>query len=247
MSLLLSNARILDPPGTSQPASVRLASGRRILPGWLGIFKTELGGNASTVRHLYRWSDYDERDAARQQASDDAAFFGTVSRVETTAGMTLPLPSLREHLSSTHTMVMLEATSCLAACGLPGADGFTPPPKAAPATAAPPVAYELRTYQLQLGYSTVPKFLSLYQEGLADKLQADTSGASTLVTLLYSDCGPLNNVMELWRHESLERSQASRVASRAAPKWRAAIDQIAGLSVSFDTQFMRPLPCSPWR
>ena len=228
------------------------ADRRRVLPGWKGIWKTELGGNASTVRHLYRWSDYDERDAARAQASDDAAFFGAVSKVETKAGMTLPLPSLRESLSSTHSMVMVEASACLHACGLPGADGFTPPPPPPPSdpagdVVAPVVAYELRTYQLVLGYSTVPKFLALYQEGLADKLAADATGASSLVTLLYSDCGPLNTVMELWRHESLERSQASRQASRAAPKWRAAIEQIAELSVSFDTQFMRPLPCSPWR
>ena len=68
------------------------------------------------------------------------------------------------------------------------------------------MAYELRTYQLQLGYPTVPSFLELYADGLRDKLSADDSGASTLVTLLYSDVGPLNMVVELWRHERLERS-----------------------------------------
>ena len=155
----------------------------------------------------------------------------------------MPLPSLRQKLSASESVLMIEATDALHVCGLPGAAGF--PLRLNEHSAG--VAWEMRTYQLVLGYHAVPKFTELYAEGLRDKLAADDSGASELVTLLYSDCGPLNNVMELWRHESLERSQASRVASRAAPKWRAAIDQIAGLSVSFDTQFMRPLPCSPWR
>jgi hypothetical protein len=58
-----------------------------------------------------------------------------------------------------------------------------------------------------------------YAEGLQDKLRADQTGASTLVTLLYNEVGPLNTVLEIWRHESMERSQDSRVASRQAPLW----------------------------
>ena len=88
---------------------------------------------------------------------------------------------------------MLEATDTLRRCGLPGAAGYTPA-----TDSASRVAWELRTYQLVLGYSTVPKFLSLYEAGLADKLAADDSGASELATLLYSDCGSLNVVVELW-------------------------------------------------
>ena len=98
-----------------------------------------------------------------------------------------------------------------------------------------------------LGYATVPRFLELYTDGLRDKLAADDSGASQLATLLYSDCGPLNVVVELWRHESMQRAQASRKASRQAPKWKAAIGEIAGLSTRFETSFLRPTPGSPWR
>jgi hypothetical protein len=179
------------------------------------------------------------------------------------------------------------------AAGLSGIRGFK--------TTSPlmgETAYELRSYQLRLGYSTVPSFLEYYGSGLPDKLAADgsasprpapphvsggaegsaepeqwegnshcfppagrsgvselvallagRSGASELVTLLYSDCGPLNmvraraprrragrvqprrcaltpglgQVLELWRHESIERSQDSRRASRAAHKWKEAV------------------------
>ena len=111
----------------------------------------------------------------------------------------------------------------------------------------PQVVYELRRYQLVLGYPTVPRFLDLYTAGLQDKLKADDTGASQLVTLLYSDCGPLNVVIELWRHESMQRAQDSRVASRKAAKWKEAIGEIAQLTTSFSTSFMRPLRASPWQ
>ena len=136
-----------------------------------------------------------------------------------------------------------KATACLEECGLPGSGGFNPHPSDEPEM----VAWELRKYQLQLGYDTVPRFLELYKEGLKDKLAADDSGASELATLLYSDSGPLNVVVELWRHETMQRAQDSRKASRKATKWRSAINEIAKLSTSFDTRFMRPMRFSPWR
>jgi len=200
------------------------------------------------VHHLYHWTSYDERDAARDLAADDPILYGTVSRTETLANMTLPLPSLRASLSDSRSMIMNEATDCLAAAGRPGALAYAPPPNLAKAAdVSSPVAYEMRTYQLHLGYATVPTFLGLYGAGLQDKLAADDSGASELCTLLYSDCGSLNVVIEIWRHRSLEGQMQSRVASRKAGKWRAAIDEIAGIAHTFETAMMRPVPSSPWR
>ena len=187
----------------------------------------QLGGSVNRVHHLYHWPDYDARD---QACSVD--------------GTQPDWKQLRDKLTSTRSLVMVEATACLNECGLPGAQGYASP--SAVAGDERQVAWELRTYQLVLGYTTVPTFLELYSAGLKDKLAADDSGASQLATLLYSDCGPLNLVMELWRHESLQRSQDSRQASRKASKWRDAVNDIAKIAHSFDTQFMRPLPGSPW-
>jgi len=230
----------------------RVATTRQdIFPGWLGIWKTELGGCVHSVRHLYHWNDYDERDFARQRAEDTVDYEAFRSKH---MGPALPLPSLRQKLSSSTSVALVEATSHLQACGLGGAAGFTPGAGLSKRQTLVPaddgdtaLAWELRTYQLRLGYDTVPQFLELYAEGLKDKLAADDSGASQLATLLYSDCGSLNVVMELWRHESMQRAQVSRAASRKATKWRHAINEIAKLSVSFDTQMMRPLASSPWR
>jgi hypothetical protein len=129
--------------------------------------------------------------------------------------------------------------------------------------------FELREYQLQLGYDTVPKFLELYGTGLPSKLGAEgTCETTSLVTgecrrhavvfvgvylvpdfwvgwaaVMYCEVGSLNHVMELWRHgggaTSMERS---RVAARSASQWRQAIAQIAELALTFGTTVLRPCP-----
>ena len=208
--------------------SYMAAQERASKPGWLGSWKTELGSSTHKVSSLYHWSSYDERDAAFPE------------------GDYTPSP-MQDALESSSSVVMLEATAALQSCGLPGAAGYPPASVTEADTSTTRVAWELRQYQLVLGYPTVPKFLELYTDGLRDKLSADDSGASTLVSLLYSDNGPLNVVIELWRHESMQRAQESRVASRQAEKWKSAIGEIANLSTDFRTEYMRPLPESPWQ
>jgi len=221
---------------------------KRVLPGFLGMWKVETGGSVSMVHHLYHWSSYSDRDLARARAADDPLLYGTVSHTETLANMTLPLPTLREQLSDSKSIILNEATETLGSAGLPGALAYTPSMAAArPRNSPSTVAFEMRTYQLRLGYSTVPQFLQLYGAGLKDKLEADDSGASELCTLLYSDCGSLNIVIEIWRHSSLEGSMASRQASRKASKWRNAVNDIAELAHTFETAMLRPVPSSPWR
>jgi len=149
-------------------------------------------------------------------------------------------------------LIYLEATPTLQSSGLGGAlqmeaavkDSEVPEESL---QSSPTVCYELRRYQLKLGYQTVPEFLAAYGEGLMDKMRADESGASTLVTLLYNDLGPLNTVIELWRHKSMQSSQDSRVASRKALLWKKAVAKNAELGITFDNQFLRPAPFSPWQ
>jgi hypothetical protein len=106
--------------------------------------------------------------------------------------------------------------------------------------------FELRRYQLKLGYDTVPKFLDLYGSGLPSKLQAPgTDPTTSLLTVLYSDVGQLNQVMEIWRHgNGTEAMEASRVAARGASEWRTAIGEIAGIANVFTTSIFRPYPFS---
>jgi len=107
---------------------------------------------------------------------------------------------------------------------------------------------EIRRYQLKLGYATVPLFLKHYAEGLPSKLNAEGTDPSTaLVTLLYSEVGELNEVIELWRHGSTGAMERSRVAARSAQKWRNSIAEIAALATSFTSTIHKPLDFSPLR
>jgi hypothetical protein len=105
---------------------------------------------------------------------------------------------------------------------------------------------ELRRYQLKLGYDTVPKFLALYGAGLPSKLNAPGTDPSTsLVTLLYSEVGQLNEVIEVWRHGSTSAMEQSRVAARGATEWKKSIAEIASLANVFTSTIHKPLPFSP--
>ena len=108
--------------------------------------------------------------------------------------------------------------------------------------------YEFRRYQLKLGYDTVPKFLDMYEGGLPSKLGAEgTDPTTNLITLLYSECGPLNEVLEIWRHGGTTAMDRSRVAARKATEWRNAIANIAGLAETFTSTIHKPTDYSPLR
>ena len=194
-----------------------------------GIWKTRLGGQINTINSLYHWDSYAERDAVGPDFFERAA-----------------------ESTGLRSVIMVEATDSLKSWGLDGVAGFEPtatlggPRK----DAREPSAWEFRKYQLKLGYTTVPKFLELYGSGINEKLAVSRAAAedtSRLVTLLYSTNGPLNVVIELWRHDSLANAEASRRSSRLAPTWRRAIEEIATISTSFEVEFLRPLPSSPWQ
>jgi len=106
---------------------------------------------------------------------------------------------------------------------------------------------EIRRYNLRLGYDTVPKFLDLYGRGLPSKLKATgTDPTTTLVTLLYSEVGRLNEVIEVWRHgNGVAAMEQSRAAARQAKEWRSAIAKIADLAIEFSATIHKPLSFSP--
>lgn len=82
-----------------------------LFPGWLGLWKTELGGHTGEIHHLYEWKDYDERDAARKAAGDHALYFLSKEarpNFNKERPRSLPLPSLRQKLSSSSAVTMVE-------------------------------------------------------------------------------------------------------------------------------------------
>lgn len=198
---------------TGKAAGLRAELFRSDRSRWLSFFATEIGPNLARVHHLYYYADFDARDKVRAAVASDARWSDYLKNV-------------KPFMLNQSSLIYVEATATLQGAGLEGAvpasEGAVTPAVAA-ATASSGVCYELRRYQLKLGYPTVPEFLKHYGEGLKDKLRVDQSAASNLVTLLYNEVGPLNSVIELWRHESMQRSQDSRAASRQAPLWKQAV------------------------
>lgn len=194
----------------------------------------ELRALRTTIGRLNRFLVLDAYDAYADRDAREAALLRGAAAADIPAAVDVAAAEV-----CAATSVYTEARALLDANGLKGLGAWTAPP----AVAEERPAIELRTYQLRLGYDTVPKFLDLYGAGLPEKLAADQTGASELVTLLVSEAGdaPLNTVVEVWRHRSLEGAQESRVASRGAAKWRASIAEIAQLAVQFRTEFWRPL------
>ena len=86
-------------------------------------------------------------------------------------------------------------------------------------------AFELRTYELQLGYDTVPNFLEIYSGGLKDKMGA--TRRVRLISLLHSEAGVAAEHGMGHGAESAQGAQRSRLASRKATSGRRAVNHIA--------------------
>ena len=121
--------------------------------------------------------------------------------------------------------------------------------------------FELRTYQLELGYNPIPKLIGHMVEGLPSKLASDPGVVSggggggdgdddhqpkgRLVFMGYSDVGKLNQFVELWRYPSFQDHILVREGARTADKWRKTIGEIAPMVQMFDTKLVKPASFSP--
>ena len=125
--------------------------------------------------------------------------------------------------------------------------GFAAPGGTGPASAA--CIYEIRKYKLGLGYGVVQQFLALYEAGLPSKLGAEGNDPSSeLCTIVSSEVGETNNVLEIWRHGGGVRAMnATRQAARGAAAWRDAINNIAKLTTHFANTIYKPLNHSNWK
>ena len=90
--------------------------------------------------------------------------------------------------------------------------------------------------------------LRYYEHGLPSKLSSDLDPSTSLVSLLYSEVGILNEVIEIWKHGGgTEAMNKSRKASRGAKDWTEAIGNIAELAIEFSTVIHKPQSFSPYQ
>lgn len=101
---------------------------------------------------------------------------------------------------------------------------------------------EMRTYTILPG--RMAEFLNLY-ETQALALQKKYLGE--LLGFYVSEIGPLNQVVHLWRYESLAEREACRARMEADPEWatyRAASRQLDTLA-SQECKILKPTSFSP--
>lgn len=203
----------------------------------------ETGTRLNTVTHAYYYANgLPERDATRAAQGQHPDWQAYVANCQS-------------HVAAQYSDIFVEASF------LDGVAGLAQLPEQTATTTSSSSSnktfpddnssaiLELRHYQLQLGYDTVPKFLELYKQGLPSKLQAPgTHPTTSLVTVLYSDVGRLNQVYEIWYHGAgTVAMETSRQAARQALPWRQAIAQIALLAQEFTTSIHKPTVFSPLR
>eukprot|EP00873_Tetraselmis_striata_P021968 jgi/Tetstr1/442232/TSEL_030373.t1 len=200
-----------------------------VAPGFLGMFSVEAGGPLNVVRHFYRYQDMEHRHAVRAAMPKNLDWRNFLS-------------DSKAHLQSQESWIFVPCLDVMEAGGATPISELQPTiPSGKPAGGV----YELRRYQLVPGYPTVPKLRELFCEGLPEKIAADQHGK--LVAFAASDVGVLNNVIELWRYDSMAASLKARQASRQATKWRECISGVAPLTQTFTTELMVPTPFSPWQ
>ena len=223
-------------------ATTKAGALRQSLAPQLRLFSfPETGGRLHTATHMYYYGGgHTERDTTRQTMAQNPDWKVYVA-------------STRPYIQTQSSTLWVEAVSVLEEnknqmYGL----SEVPPPNGEVASSNGnnnKCILEFRRYRLQLGYDTVPRFLNLYGSGLPSKLAAPgTDPTTSLITVMYTEVGCLNEVIEIWRHGNGSTAmEASRRAAREATQWRSSIASIADLAIEFTSTIHTPTEFSPIR
>lgn len=133
------------------------------------FFVCDTGGVLNQVTHFYSFPSLAVRAGIRSTLAANKEWQRYIDQA-------------RPFVAHQESMIMLEASDCHAAAGVPPASQFSPP-----ARTATPALYEMRTYQLILGYNPVPELRTAFRAGLPSKVSRDKEGK--LVLMCYSDVG----------------------------------------------------------
>ena len=127
----------------------------------------ETGGQLQVFTHWYAYDGgHEARDAARGGMAKDPRWVDY-------------LKTIRPCVDSQRSTIFVEAP-LVSEFGLHGlSNEACPSSTASPKDEGAEPIYELRRYQLKLGYDTVPMFLSHYTRGLPSKLAAEGTPIST--------------------------------------------------------------------
>lgn len=98
----------------------------------------------------------------------------------------------------------------------------------------------IRTYTLVP--RMMPKYLKIFEDTAMPIMKRH---GIELMGYYTSMVGPQNQVVHLWRYDSMADMEAKRTARDADPDWRAFQSQTEGLVMMQEDKIMRPTPFSP--
>lgn len=99
---------------------------------------------------------------------------------------------------------------------------------------------EQRTYTLTHG--TMAAYLERYEK---HGLPVQRRHLGELIGFYVTEIGPLNQVVHLWRYESLADRERRREKLAADPEWHAFLRTNAGSFTHQEVKIMKPAPFSP--
>ena len=99
---------------------------------------------------------------------------------------------------------------------------------------------DLRTYTL------IPRklasYVALFEQHALPVMQRH---GLELMGYYVSHIGPLNQVVHMWRYESLADLERKRAARDADPAWADFLSRTEGMILAQESKIMRPAPFSP--
>jgi hypothetical protein len=97
-------------------------------------------------------------------------------------------------------------------------------------------------------YTLIPRKMAIYLE-LFEKhaLPVMKRHGLDLMGYYVSHIGPLNQVVHIWRYDSLADMERKRTARDADPAWGEFLSRTEGMVLVQDDKVMRPTPFSPVR
>ena len=99
---------------------------------------------------------------------------------------------------------------------------------------------DVRTYTLVP--RKMPKYVDIFER---KALPVMLRHGFQLMGYYMSSIGPLNQVVHLWRYESLADMETKRTMRDADPEWGAFLAETEGMVLIQDDKVMRPAPFSP--
>ncbi len=99
---------------------------------------------------------------------------------------------------------------------------------------------DVRTYTLVP--RKMPAYLELFERYALPVMQRHGLELAGYYT---SVIGPLNQVVHIWRYDSLADMERKRAARDADPEWAAFLQRTEGMVLMQDDKVMRPAPFSP--